>query len=296
MSLTRALVMPFHATSLMLVAFTTAVLSLFGTLGESHAPGQLLVTWLMLSWLNKYAFAMLDHAAHGRPGAPVASTEMLGPLGDLRVLVHPAIGIGLAVLTWTTRLPAAPITVAALLLMPASLAGMAMTGQLRDAVNPLSLWQAIRGLGATYLAPLALMAGFPLLWMARSTFDLSRPLFVLFNTLLGLCLYAGLGGAIHARRIDLDFEPALSPERTQARDDAERSRRFQQMVDRLFHACRARNERDAQRELQAWFGALDDVAFARDLQELLTRSASWGDDWANGLIRRELEFSDEDRS
>lgn len=294
--MTRALAMPFRAASLMLVAFTTAMLSVFGTLGESHGPGELLMSYLMLSWLNKYGFALLDHAAHGREDAPVASTEMLGPFGDPRAFVHPAIGIGLALLAWGTRLPAVPLAVASLSLLPASLAAMAMTGQPRDALHPMALWHALRGLGMHYLAPLGMMAGFPLLWAARPALDLSRPLFVLLNTLLGLCLYAGLGGAIHARRLDLDFEPAVSPERTQAKHDAERARRFQQVVDRLFHACRARNAPEAQRELQDWFEPLDDIDFEQDRQDLLARAESWRDDWALRLVSRELESQGQRRA
>ena len=40
------------------------------------------------SWFFKYGFLPLDHAAEGRPGAPVLTSEAINPLGEMRPLAY----------------------------------------------------------------------------------------------------------------------------------------------------------------------------------------------------------------
>ena len=85
----RTLAMPLHFTSLAFLA----VIVVLVVMGVQNIPSNIAVAivliFLSLSWLNKYAFALLDAAANGRREAPVASVEMLGPFNDMRVYVHP---------------------------------------------------------------------------------------------------------------------------------------------------------------------------------------------------------------
>ncbi len=289
MELLRALALPFQFTSLLFSAVVTTLLAFVASVTPGLLPPRILGLHLLLSWLNKYAFALLDHAANGHAEAPVASVELLGPFGDLRAWVHPTLAAGLAAvcLFW---LPGYGLAIAciALLLWPASVTGLAISHEVRDALDPRSLWRSISGLGRAYgLAVLGLlvigMLGWGL-WLS----GLPSVLRYFILALAWFTLHALIGGLIFERRHVLGFEPARSPERTQARVDAERDRRRQQMIDRVFAACRARNAAEARRELQDWFAPLDDIDHALDRREVLARAESWGDAWAAGLVSREL--------
>jgi hypothetical protein len=224
----------------------------------------------------------MDHAANGRPGAPVASVEMLGAFGDWRIFVHPAVAIGLVLACWYAGIPGLPVAAAALSLLPASLAGLAMTGRLSDALNPRSLWHAARGLGPYYAAPLLLMVALGVLWAFGPAHGLWwRPLFVLLNVLCLLCLYAGLGGAIHARRFNLDFEPALSPERMAEKQASAYSRTLQETLDAVYASTHVGNLAEGTRRLgdQLATGARNG-RLAADVDQILRQTSAWNKDGA----------------
>lgn len=289
MPLLRALALPFQFTSLLFAAVVATLLAFVAASTPVLLPPRLLGLYVLLSWLNKYSFALLDHAANGHVEAPVASVELLGPMGDLRAWVHPTLAAGLVAVSYLW-LPGYGLALAciALLLWPASVTGLAISHEFRDALDPRALWRSASGLGRAYgLAVLGLGVIGTLGW-ALWLSGLHSPLRYLILALSWFMLHALMGGLIFERRHVLGFEPARSPERTQARLDAERERRRQQMIDRLFTACRARNATEAQRELQAWFAPLDDIDHALDRREVLARAESWGDAWAAGLVSREL--------
>ena len=100
MSWSRALGMPLHMASLLFVALVTVLVVLALRNVTSNPVVAILLVFMALSWLNKYAFALLDHAANGRREAPVASVEMLGPWGDARAWVLPVLAFALGVLAW----------------------------------------------------------------------------------------------------------------------------------------------------------------------------------------------------
>lgn len=289
MNLLRALALPFQFTSLLFAGVLACLLALVASVSPVLLPPRLFGLYLLLSWLNKYAFALLDHAANGHHDAPVASVELLGPWGDLRAWVHPTLAGLLALACWFW-MPGqgAGVGAAALMLWPASVAGLAITHELRDALDPRALWRNATGLGHAYGFALAGLAAAGILGLLLGSSSLPSALRYFGLALLWFALHALMGGVIFDRRHQLGFEPARSPERTQARRDAERQRRFQRMVDQLFSACRARNADAARRELQEWFAPLDPIDFALDRRELLARAEGWGDDWASGLVTREL--------
>ncbi len=154
----RIVAMPLHFASLSFVVLVTVIVVLALRNIPSNIVIAILLLFLSLSWLNKYAFALLDAAANGRREAPVVSVEMLGPFNDMRVWAHPALLLVAAAIAWKLGSPGGPILFAVLvLLLPASIAATAMSGFLTDAVNPVAIASAVRGLGPFY--PLALLAG-----------------------------------------------------------------------------------------------------------------------------------------
>lgn len=275
----RAALLPFQITSLLLVAFITLVIALCGTMGESIAPMRVLVSYWLLSWLNKYAFALLDHAANGITEAPVASVEMLGPWGDWRAIVHPALAAVLALGAWRLGIPGVYVAALVLPLLPASIGALAISHRFVDAVNPVVLWHTIRGLGPLYAVLLAVLAGCVGLEVAAAHAQLSRvPLFLLFELLL-LCFYAVTGGAIHARRIELGFDPTHSPERRSARDADERAHERQRMLDAVYASLQAGNPTEGPQRLRAWLAGAG-TQLVPDADAVIRQAASWAKDRA----------------
>ncbi|RYG71275.1 hypothetical protein EON77_13040, partial [bacterium] len=168
----RAAAMPFQPTSLMFVALMMVIVALAERTLLGNPAVATLLGYLGLSWTNKYAFVLLDQAANGRFQAPVATVEMLGPFGDVRAWVHPVLAVALAVLAAKLGSPAGLVfaTLGALLL-PASIAAIAVSSRSLDAVNPLALWQTMRGFGVLYGLLLAASACVALVFAALWRWD-----------------------------------------------------------------------------------------------------------------------------
>jgi len=80
----RCLALSFHEAPLLLVAIFSVLL----LLGVNAGLLGVALVLILGSWFLKHAFMLLDHAAEGRPGAPVLSPEAINPLGELRPLAY----------------------------------------------------------------------------------------------------------------------------------------------------------------------------------------------------------------
>src|SRR5512139_79926 len=108
------------------------------------------------SWFLKYAFVMLEHTAQGRPGAPVLAIEDANPFGEKRPLMF-----ALLIAAWfgTTLLIGATISgplagalrIAGMIALPAVIAVHAVTGSMRQALNPRAVIDMMQRLGSGYL-------------------------------------------------------------------------------------------------------------------------------------------------
>jgi hypothetical protein len=56
---------------------------------------------------------------------------------------------------------------------------------------------------------------------------------------LGLAIFAFLGGVLHARRLEVSFEPEHSPKRRRSREEKDRDRERDRFIDRVFAEFRA---------------------------------------------------------
>ena len=253
MTLLRALSMPFHLTSLMFIGLSATLLALLiGTMAGPGAFG-IVGTFFLLSWLNKYAFAQLEQAAHGVSDAPVASVEMLGPFGGVRPWVHPVLAGGVLFLMgivpdWGR----VPLGVAALVLFPSSVGVLAITHRVVDAVNPLALWRVIVGMSWTYLLLVAAVGGVIVSGTALWGLPVASVLRFAVLELLLLCMYSLIGGVIFVRRGELGFEPQVSPERAAEKVDSEYARRRQLMMDEVYSVVRVRDGARAGEVLKQW--------------------------------------------
>lgn len=243
---------------------------------------------LVLSWFFKYAFAVLESTAHGRPTLPVMSIEMVNPL-EQRPLLQ-----GLwCVIAWAPLwLPGGAVgLVAALLLsalLPATLAILGAGDRPIDAFNPASIARVIRGLGSSYFPILGFLAllCFAILWFVRHG---HHP--VLLWALVQVCTLAAcsvLGGAVFERREALGFEAEFDPERTSEREASEREKARNRMLDEVHVPKRIRELDRLAEPLVPWIASASGATLADDARVIHARVRSWGDPAALGSITRVL--------
>jgi hypothetical protein len=253
MTLLRALSMPFHLTSLLFVGVVATLLALLLSAAGPMVLIAYLGTFILVSWLNKYAFAQLEQAANGVGDAPVASLEMLGPFGGVRPWVHPVLAAGVLFLMGIVPAPGrVAVGVASSLLLPASLGALAMTHRVLDAINPLALWRVIVGMGWTYLLLVAAVAVVALCCAGAQALPLWAVIRYAVLALLLLCLYTLIGGALYVRRLELGFAPRVSPERSAEKVEADYARRRQLMMDELYRVVQVRDGVRAGEVLKRW--------------------------------------------
>ncbi len=280
MELLKVLAMPFQMASLLFVAITSGLLGLLLAVG-----GPTLITvvisahaaWLMLVWLTNYALQMIDDAANGHREARTASIEMMhNPFLDARCWLHPAIAAGLAITHYARpEWPVWPALVAAAALFPASIGACAMSGLARDALNPVAIFNVVRGLGRWYLLLVLFVAGCAMLGMLLvQQLQLGMVLFA-SGQLLVLLVYAAIGGAMYQRRLELGFEPIVSPERKADLADAERAGRRQQFIDGVYKDLRVREARRAITNVTDWLRNCPQRELSGDMQAVLAAGRGW---------------------
>jgi len=238
----RYLALPLHTAPLLLVAIFS-VLLLFGVHGGLLG---LPVVLIIGSWFFKYAFMLLDHAAQGRPGAPVLSPEAINPLGEMRPFTYALAIAAFYVASGALGEILHPEIVSALRLLglaalPAIIATNVITGSFTRGLNPLTIAAMIRRLGLGYLliACVASACGWAGNAIVLDAGHLALLLRIALLMLLWLALFSVLGGVIHERRHEIGFEPEHSPERRQRRDDRERDRERDRFIDQVFAEYRA---------------------------------------------------------
>jgi hypothetical protein len=238
----RYAALPFHAAPLLLVAIFSVLLGLALHAGLLGLPALLILG----SWFFKYAFMLLDHAAEGRPGAPVLTPEAANPLGEMRPLAY-ALAAGVfymgtgAIGEFIGPTPLSVIRLLGLVALPAIIATHTITGSFAQALNPFTIAAMIRSLGSGYLLIVCVAIGAGLLGRAivLDGENLAFILRIALLMLLWLVMFSVLGGVLHARRFEVGFEPEHSPERRTRLDERDRNRERDRFVDQVFAEFRA---------------------------------------------------------
>jgi hypothetical protein len=276
--------------SMLFVAMSSFILALITRNQGAAIFMSILPITMMMVWLTQFAFTMIDDVANGRREAATATHEMLSPFGDPRCWVHPALAAALSLgLFFLPQVPPAPVLIAAWLLFPASLGALAVSSRVFDALNPVAMWQVVRGLGPYYVLLLVatLLAGAVTLWILQS--DLwAMARFALCELIL-LEVYALIGGTLHQRRLELGFDPISSPERELEQAEGERRQRRQRVFDDVYRKLCVRETPKAIAAAREWFDSLPTVELQRDVAALLEASRSWSEpkafgNFAQGMI------------
>lgn len=270
---------------LLLVACTTGGLMLARHAGLLGLP----LLAILASWFAKYAFVLLESTANGRP-PPVFAIEMANPWDERRPLgallvVATVVGV-LALVRSVAGDGAASIgTALALVLAPASLAVLAIDGTPFRALDPTACLRVVRGIGLAAYSALVVGAWLLVAAAVMLVSILPAALGVAAALLLVLTYAALLGGAIHARRLELGFEPIVSPERDAARAARERARELDGLAERLYGLVRARRPELAWQEAEQWLAASGHSI--DDRTALLARADRWEDVAIAERLRRD---------
>lgn len=280
MDLLKVLAMPFQLASLLFVAASSLLLALLNSMGTSllfTALLSLYVIWLMMLWLTNFALRLIDDAANGVRETSAASAEMLtNPYLDSRCWVHPLLAVALGTLLYLhPQWPLWPTLLAATLLFPASIGGCVISGHALDALNPRLMLQVMRGLGPWYALLALIVAACAMLGVMLARYLPFGAVLFAGEQLLVLVVYAAIGGALYERRIELGFEPRISPERQADAVENERVARRQHFLDGLYNDLRLRETKRAIAKTRQWLGGVQVDELPSDVQAILAAGQSW---------------------
>jgi hypothetical protein len=267
----RVLLVPFNPTCLIMVGIASVLMTLFASVGMYGMLGML----ILQVWIFKYCYVLIEDLADGSPEPPVMSTEMLSPL-EIRPWVQLFI---VAAAFWTCWLlggrKGLVLGLVLLTLLPASIATLGFGERPWQAVNPLTLYRVIRGLGPYYLILLAAMLGYGALSAFVAAVTPLRLCSHAVNLLLEISFFALVGGALYARRRQLGYEPRRSPERAAEREENERVKLRAKMVDDVFMQVRLGKNVDATKPLASWLRDLDGEYATRDALFMAEQAVRW---------------------
>jgi pentatricopeptide repeat protein len=267
----KVLLVPFHVTSLILIGVFSILFTIFDAGGLYGIIAQLIAQ----IWVVKYCYVLIEHIADGALEPPVMSTDMLSPF-EVRPWVQLAIVVAGTMLCVKIGGGAGLVLAGVLLtLLPASIAVLGVGEPFYQAVNPLILLRLIRGLGPYYLLILVsipLYAGILLLMLKFDAWNLALHA---VSIAIEISFFSLIGGCLYLRRHELGFEPSRSPERTAARDEAERVKERARMIDDVFQQARIGKHVEATRPLAKWLSSLDGATAALDAQFVAGQVLKW---------------------
>lgn len=264
----------FATAPLALVALSTVLLAIGDAAGVLGIP----VLLIAASWIWTYAYLLVVATAHGLP-LPVLAVENANPWHEPRPLLQLALLAAAGSLAWwlDQRLgawPAVGIGLLTLLAFPASLALLAVEGEVVRAASPVAIARVAAGLGVRYLWLFVLGTVYAAVLVALAGV-LPRIAILAVGQLLLFSLCTALGAALYARRHELGFEAWCTPERDAERDARTAERARAALAAELYGLIRARRPEVAWAQARAWLERTGrDPAAYRWLRE---RALSWGE-------------------
>jgi hypothetical protein len=270
----RCLLRPLVGPPLVFITIVTPLLALAGALGLPGVP----LLLLLASWIWAYAYLLVDYTARGLP-PPVLAMEMVVPWYEPRPLLQLIVLLIAAGFGWWldrhgARAAAIAVAVATIASLPASVAVLAVEGDLARAVWPPALLRIARGLGPGYVVVFGVAIAAGGLWLAAAPY-LPRLVWYALGQLAAFSVAATLGGVLYARRTALGLDAWESPERRAAASDAATARARARIVDEVYALLRARELSAAWDRLCAGLGTPppdpDTYRWFRD------RAAQWQD-------------------
>jgi hypothetical protein len=213
--------------------------------------------------------------ANGAREMPVPSLEMLSPLH-----VRPMVLLGLSALVYVVAVLVggaigAAATLVWLILLPASIGVAATNGEVVEAFNPVFLARTARGLGVYYPIILLLIGCY-----AGALAGLSRTSVpaVVQNAVFEFAVlssFCAIGAVIHERRLQLGFEPRVSPEKTAELEDRVRVQARDRIVQEIFGYVRAGAYPQVREAVTRLLNEGDRDCLPDDVRAILTQAPRW---------------------
>lgn len=287
----RVLLVPFQATTLLLVGIFALLLSVLDLHPIIGIFGKLIIQ----IWILKYCYVLLDHVADGRMEAPVMSQDTLSPF-EVRPWIQVAIvTIGVVICIAIGGTAGMALGVFLLALLPASIALLGFGEAFYQAVNPVALFRVIRGLGPLYFVLLAAMGVYAAIGWTIGDTGLWRVFVHATHLLCEISFFSLIGGCMYLRRRQLGYEAASSPERTAQKAENERVKLRARMIDEVFQLARVGRQVDSSAPLANWLRDQDPEHVCRDSYHVAEQMLGWGNPAAvnalgSTLIRHLLRF------
>jgi hypothetical protein len=251
-SFLRYLALPARPVGLIFIGMLSIGFALCVRAGLLGLPLQL----ILLSWLFKYGYVLLEQVAHGAREPPVLAIEMLNPASEQRPLVQLAL---VSIVYLGLRAIARHISIAlslaleglALAALPASIAVLGIGAPFWQAINPIALWRVARALGPTYagIVAVVLVYGSAIAWIAVHT-NVPTPLLGAGIVFAWLSVFSLLGGGLYEEREELGHEAMYTPERESERQQRELEQERSRFVDVVYAQARSGNLSGAWRTLE----------------------------------------------
>lgn len=254
----------------------------------AHAGiGGWLLGLMLVSWFFKYCFILLDAIVTGAAEPPVLSVEMVNPVDEQRPLGQALIIAGGVALSYELGKLVSPalgwLTAALLLLLlPASIATLGLTGNLLRAAWPPELWSIVAGVGRDYLWLIGAVPGLAVLLGTLSHYGASSWVLIAGGQLSFLLAFALIGSVLHEHRLELGIEYRTLQEHIAARTERELTSQRNHMMDHAYMKFRVGKPSEGWQEILSWLtarGAGADPADALLLEHraVLAIAARWDD-------------------
>lgn len=271
-------------TLLVLVAVFTAGLRLALAAGLFGIP----LALILVSWLFKYAYVLLEDVAYGSDKPRVLSVEMVNPLQQ-RPLAQLAIcGLAVMAVGFVGGVAGTILGTAFALMLPASVAILGASGNVLQAINPLALIRVAMLLGRHYLVILMTVATAAAGLWALAVSSAPTTLQIAFALFAILAIFDVIGGALYERRSVLDLATVQSPEQLLEREERTRVRERSRLLDGLYVLARARKYAELDETLERHLASLSTAQLTDDGPVLIAAARSWGDHRALSIIAGEV--------
>jgi hypothetical protein len=271
MDQSRILLVPFHPTNLVMVGIFAVLMALCLSGGLYGLFG----VFFLQIWLFKYCFVLVEHLANGAAEPPVMDIDMLSPF-EIRPWVQGTIlmgGVWLCILIGGKAGVALGLVLLAML--PATVAILGFGEHAWEAVNPLTWYRVIRGLGPFYVALLVALVVIAAISVLLRRVDLWSVIEVAIALWCEVAFFALVGVSLYLRRKQLGYEPRRSPERAAAREEMERVKLRARMVDDVFQLVRLGKHVDATAPLARWLNDTDPEHLSKDAYHVAEKALGW---------------------
>jgi hypothetical protein len=271
MDLLRVLLVPFHPVNLMTVGIFAAIMAFCAALGFY---GWFIVGFLQV-WVFKYCYVLIEHLADGASEPPVMDTDMLSPF-ETRPWVQAALLFSGAWVCFRIGGSAgAVLGVVMLAVFPATVAILGFGERAWQAINPVTWFRVIRGMGPYYLLLWLALLLFAAIFKLLARLDLWTAIEIAIGLWCEVAFFCLVGSFIFVRRRQLGYEPSKSPERAAAREEAERLKLRARMVDDVFQLVRIGKHVDATAPLAKWLRDTEAEHAAKDSYHVAEQALKW---------------------